>query len=463
MILEQQTMEQAELYALGLLDSSEAAEFERTLLYDEDLQQYLTGLEDSVAALALTAPQMAPPRRTFDTIQDRIQTSSSPRTFFKEPKSKSLLWTAAAIILLSGVSVFQFSHNIQARSEIENLRASLRELTPSSVASAKSREGHRASERGDTSPSGTASSGPRASSSLISESARARDQYISQKIGELREEISRLERERPEEFITHSGAIARMTVVEMLDPSMDETSKEERRMILPSEVSEILASGLSPETEPEPENQEEVNTVTLSGTDNSWEGQIVIESGLVNLDLVNLPKGETIRHKNFPLDEIESYRGIEPLPDGKFYDTYSDILWQPGLNGEYIGFRPNEEPEISVPETPVQEPEPVAEATPENTTGARAITLYDETTGMGSIIVSRVEAPPEGKVYQLWANLPEQEEPINLGLVPSLENGGGRIGFELPEPGSAPRNYRLTAEPLGGSSSPTGPVILSGP
>lgn len=439
MMLEQQSMEQAELYALGFLTESESSAFERQLRHNEDLQQYLHELEDSIAAVSLTAPQFDPPAGTLQNIQNQIRRTPLGRNWFS--RFSFPLWAAAAIVILSIVSLHQVVTNHHAREEITRLKHELdlmeQSQRPNTIHDSKITENGTRARLGYDRSDGRYSSVP---------DLPSRDPYrLTRSLQSLKRQIGRLRAANDARFASSDG-ISRMVVIEMLDPDLDTEEKRERRMVLPVEVSNILASGLDAGNPPQKD------PVVLSGTDNSWEGQVIIESGMVNLDLVNLPKGETIIHKNFPLDDIDSYRGIEALPGGKFYDTFGDILWQPGLNGEYIGSRPNEPVEI---QTAPDGPKPA--------TQARAFTLFDETTGQGSILVSNVPPPGENLVYQLWMDAPDQDHPISLGVIPELENGSGRIGFELPETGVSPANYRLTAEPTGGSYLPTGPTILSGP
>lgn len=439
MMLEQQSMEQAELYALGFLSETESSAFERQLHHDDDLRQYLDELKDSVTAVALTAPQLNPPAGTFQTIQELIHRSPATKHWFS--RFSLPLWAAVAIIFLSAISVRQVVINHNSQKEISRLQEALEDAEDQS--NPKRRrfgDGPENGSRARLSHDGSQSY------DVVDSKDPHRDHYrLTQSLRSLKKQVGRLRAANEDRFTPVDG-VSRMVVIEMLDPTLDTEEKRERRMVLPVEVSEILASGL------EAKDPTKKDPVTLTGTDNSWEGQVVIESGMVNLDLINLPKGETIIHKNFPLDDIDSYRGIEKLPDGKFYDSFGDILWQPGLNGEYVGSRPNEPVEF--------------ESSPEEenlATQARAFTLFDETTGQGSILVSNVPPPAEGSVYQLWMDGSNQDQPISLGVIPQLDNGSGRIGFELPESDFSPTNYRLTAEPAGGSYQPTGPTILSGP
>ena len=97
---------------------------------------------------------------------------------------------------------------------------------------------------------------------------------------------------------------------------------------------------------------------------------------------------------------------------------------------------------------------------------SKAYTLYDETTGQGSIIVQNLPQLEAGSNYHLWLNDPRSDNPIPVGWLPNdLENGSGRVFFEL-ETGFAPSGYALTVEdfdPDAGVSSPSDSVILHGP
>ncbi len=93
----------------------------------------------------------------------------------------------------------------------------------------------------------------------------------------------------------------------------------------------------------------------------------------------------------------------------------------------------------------------------------RGYPIFDETTGSGSIILQNLPAAADGQSYQLWITDPASPQPVSVGIIPSLEEGGGRVWFDLGGPGVAPSGYLLTLEPGAGSKSPTGRVVLQGP
>jgi len=76
--------------------------------------------------------------------------------------------------------------------------------------------------------------------------------------------------------------------------------------------------------------------------------------------------------------------------------------------------------------------------------------------GRGYLLASHLPALASGKTYQLWGIVASQ--PISLGLLG-------------PDPAEAtftmagarrPTSLALTAEPAGGTSTPTGPILATG-
>ena len=92
-----------------------------------------------------------------------------------------------------------------------------------------------------------------------------------------------------------------------------------------------------------------------------------------------------------------------------------------------------------------------------------AYTIYDETTGQGSILVQNLPAADDGSHYQLWMVDSLESQAVNVGALPELESGGGHIFFELGEGGYSPNQFFLTQESAAGSDTPTGDPVLSGP
>lgn len=435
MMLEKSAMERAELYALGMLDEAKTGDFERQLRREPDLQAYVYELEETMAGISLTAPHKAPPAGTFETIMDRIDQRSTPLT--RSVSRFGLpVWAAAALVVLSGVSVHQVVVNQQNRKEISTLKKQL--VKPANVTVV------RPPEIKVTSSGGTERAGELRT---LHSQGGLKNYALTQDLEVLKQELGKLKKLQEERFIPQPR-MSRMVVVEMVDPALANEEKRERRFELPQKISDIVAAGLDRESGP-PEGP-----VRLSGEADGWDGHIVIEGGMIPLSHIRMPEGSTATHKAFPVENWRDHRGLQRNEDGTFYDRYTDMIWRPLENGDYLGTKAadGEAP------TPVQNIETPAIEVPPN-----AYTLLDETTGEGSIIVSDVPRPEEGQVYQLWINDAFTDSSISLGVVPPLEDGAGRIFFNLPETGISPSNYILTAEPDGGSHTPSGNTILIGP
>ena len=339
----------------------------------------------------------------------------------------------------------------------------------------------------------THGAGPRRESSL---NAR-------QNMEQLRTDLSRLRAANDARFQGADG-LSRTVVVEMTDPADPREAQRTGTLKLSERVAESIAAGVTAagKTDPEkpvappasappspaPTAPAVPQDLRLSGGDGSWSGDIVIEKGLPNAGMFNLPEGSQIKHLDFPVGDAANFRGLQDLGSGWFYDRFGDLLWQPSGQGrEYLGTKaPNGfDPESFTPPSPVLPPPPqaVPEAPapqleaplvetppPETPAGAiaavppiRGYPIFDETTGAGSIILQNLPPSGAGESYQLWVTDPASSQPISVGLMPALEAGGGRIWFDLGGPGVAPSGYLLTLEPVAGSTSPTGRIALKGP
>ncbi|MES2708236.1 MAG: anti-sigma factor [Verrucomicrobiota bacterium] len=374
-----------------------------------------------------------------------------------------------------------------------------------------------------------------------------------QNMAQLRRDLARLRASNEARFQPSPG-LSRTVVVEMTDPSDPREAARLGALKLSDRVAESIAAGVasdsgdvaaaasgeagtaslpasnetsdgSPPSPQTPEKKPSEQDLVLSGGDGSWSGDIVIEKGLPNTGLFNLPEGTQIRHLDFPVENASSYRGLQDLGSGWFYDQFSDLLWQPTGQGKaYIGQKaptgfdretftppaattpqlvenpaiPTEHP--AVPEIPKTTPPadiPAAGMEGTSSSGAlrteiaastppvRGYPIFDETTGSGSIILqnlpgltgpdiitgsftsSRTDSfsnpPGGGQTYQLWVTDTASDQPISVGLIPPLDGGNGRVWFDLGSPGVAPSGYILTVEPATGSTVPSGRVVLQGP
>ena len=102
-----------------------------------------------------------------------------------------------------------------------------------------------------------------------------------------------------------------------------------------------------------------------------------------------------------------------------------------------------------------------------NTPGHRVVTLDAGTrgqqaqvvvlpSGQGYLVSSSLPALDKGRTYQLWAI--EGNQPISLGLLGSSPN---HAAFTMAG-STRPSHLSITAEPVGGSVFPTGPIVATG-
>ncbi len=271
--------------------------------------------------------------------------------------------------------------------------------------------------------------------------------------------------------------LSRTVVVEMTDPASAGEAERLTTLKLSERVAESIAAGVdraaqtSTNNEPSPAKKD----LVLSGGDGSWTGDLVIEKGFPNTGMLNLPDGTQIKHLDFPLDAVDNIRGLMKLGEGWFYDQFSDVLWQPtGQGRQYVGgkapagfdaetFQP---PSQSVTQPSPTHPQPQPEtqiAAEPPAPPVRGYPIFDETTGAGSIILQNLPEPPPDQTYQLWVTDASSTAPISIGMIPQLEQGNGRVWYDLGGPGVAPSGYLLTLEPTGGSRQPGNHIVLKGP
>jgi len=450
-MLEKKSMEHAELYVLGMLPEESVRRFEHELKRNDDLQVYLSELEDTVAAVALTAPQIGPPIRVFDAIEDRIESGRIPMI----RRLPIPIWAAAALVLLSGVTVQQIFSNqshkkelAQLRSEMENGEADREQIT-------KIRDRIRRA-------SGREVTVDEIENVITLASKNSYKSYtLTQNLGRLEKALSRLQKAQDEIYTVKPG-VSRMVVTKMLSPELAGEEKERRFDKLSKEVSDIMVSGLDEMATPAEEMEPEDRTLVLSGDDNRLGSDIVIKDGAVDLSVFDLGD-RVVTHENFQPDEN---RGLMQLPDDQYYDKHNRILWKPGQEGLYHGMQVDERPTFdNIPEFPEpQQPEPENQEDFANPPlDPEIYTIYNQSTQEGQMVGQNLPALGDGEAYQFWVTHPEDGTAISLGVTEEFPGGSGVFDFVQPIPDISPTNFKLTLEPSGGSDTPTGPLILVGP
>ena len=429
----------------------------------------LAGWESTAAAVALTAPHHRAPDHCLTEIKSRLALgailpaapaapAAPGRNGHSHVFRKRPAWhgygLAAALAVFGG---WQTVRVIRLNNEITALKS-----TPPGPA-AGGDQGTSLSDRGPAShPDGKAAdpSSPSHKSPRPNSRAFAAESMVVPDRAALQRKLAELQRVNDAHFQPVPG-LARTVVMELQAPGAKPTTPI-RTPTLSAEVAEIIAAGMDknrPGDKP---------PLSLSGSDKSRPGdEIIIEKGLPNLSGLTLQPDATLLHQDFPADSWQQWEGLHLLNDGRFYDELNNILWSPvpGAGRRYSGRTP-EDPilldEQSAPRDSSAPAHPASPASGAPESQPLIWSIYDESRGEGRLVVSDLPPVPDGKAYQLWFEDARSSIPITAGLLPPLENGSGQVWFDL-TPGISPVNYRLTLEPLAGSATPQGPVILIGP
>jgi hypothetical protein len=304
----------------------------------------------------------------------------------------------------------------------------------------------------------------------------AKDYQLVQSLDRLRDEVSRLRAGDAERYETRNG-VARVVVME-LNGQHAEGTPARRPRLTSDKLSDIVAAGLSGKAGETPPSSEtppadgstppEKRPITLRPGD-TWNGEFVVPAGepLPDFSLLNLPPGVSIRYGSLPLEDPVWAENFHPVTGsaGTYYDVRNDVIWSPSSDhpGEFTGRRPGAEFNkdtytMQTGGTPV--PATPGNSSPYGDRGYSAWTIFDETTGRGSIIVEHVAPAPEGMVYRLSFEDTAHGRSVQVGDLPELESGSGRVQFEMGLPGYAPSSWQLhLVDKTTGAATP----VLQGP
>ncbi|MGI9240079.1 MAG: anti-sigma factor domain-containing protein [Verrucomicrobiales bacterium] len=439
-------------YALDLVSAGQRRELAGRIQDDDALREEVVCLEGVAADLTLLAPQVSPDPDLCAAIMDRIDAiegtieESPQRDAQSQPRSRLLSlggWAVAACMAIAAVALALRNH--QYREDLEAIREAHSNDPSRRVPVHNSSSGAYGGavmapeenlDRHGISNGRVADQKPR-----IPRGKKNANYRMQQDVEALRDRVADLKREREERFQTVPG-LARLTVIEMVadpesTPSEPAPAENPKGGAGNSSVVEanINADGLT--------DRPEDPVVALNNIDQPPGVNAVsnaLASGLVGLGLLDA----TI-FPEFGLWDLRA--SSEVASDLRNSDTDTD----PGG----IPYNRTEATSAEDPDRPAAPLEP--------TRPMAAFTIYDETTGEGSILVQNLPTVDGGTQYQLWMVDSLETQPINVGALPELENGGGRIFFELGESGYSPSEFFLTQEAGTGSDVPTGEPILSGP
>ncbi|MGK0189178.1 MAG: hypothetical protein ACI9R3_004995 [Verrucomicrobiales bacterium] len=466
---EEQLKEDAELYALGMLDSAERGRFQRRLEELPDLESYVAELEDAIVGVALTAPAEEVDPVVLERVLAQIGHDGESR--MKRWGGKILKvpggWPAAAalvLLLCGGIMRYGKVRDDLARAEGER-DAVVREMRNMIVVL----DGGEPNQRGEAAAAAALDGATGTAANSLVQAAQRKSYRLLQNLERVNHELAQVRDREAERSVAHPG-IARPMVVSMWDPDVPVEERENAHM-LSEEVSNFIGDQLEAAGEEETADESEKEGTQTGGETSmsfdSWPEVEVTGDALAPLWFTrDLPKGPRIRHKNFPTQSWDDM-GLTRYENGTYFDPESELLYTPSLNGtDYIGKRPPSgfDPDsgmIPADPEPIETTVPAVEPPP--LLLPKAFTIYDETTGEGSIILQNLPPQDEDTTYHLWLNDSQATGPIEVGILPDLESGDGRVFFDL-QPGLSPSGYILTAEPKGETPRVPGEeIILYGP
>lgn len=436
---------------------------------DDPESMELSGWNDTVAAVALTAPRHRAPAHCLTEIKSRLSAAApasgppvpaiaagSPRhvnghAHLARKRSAWLGYGLAAALAVFGG--WQSVRVVRLHDEITALKSTAHPWPDMSGAANRDAAVHADGSSADPFT-------PSHKSSRPNFGAVAAESIVVPDRAELQRKLDELQRLSDAHFQPVPG-LARTVVMELQTPGSKPTTPV-RTSTLSAEVAEIIAAGI------DKGRAGNKPPLSLSGNDKARPGdEIIITEGMPNMSGLALQPDTTLLHKDFPADSWQQWEGLHLLKDGSYFDELNNILWKPvpGEGRRYSGRTPQEPIQLEEQAAPREAGAPAHPVSPVNEAppGEPLIwSIYDESRGEGRLVVSDLPPAPEGKAYQLWFEDARSPTPISAGLLPSLENGSGQVWFDL-TPGVSPVNYRLTLEPAEGSAAPRGPVILTGP
>ena len=486
MILDERSTERSALHALELLDADERESFERDARINPDLAACTAEFRDIGADIAVAScPKLEPPPLTALTgALERIGAAGTPKT--KRPVISFQGWqrtlaacAAVALLIGGGVTVLtrivgggddgkeQPAHAIAKHKGENDKVVILRNGETVATLNATELEIREVLKK----------------LNRLDRLRPAPD--IIQDVARLKRELESLRKADAERF-SAGPRVARTVYIEMVEPG---TEAEE------SDLTERMAEYIASAIEIEVGASEAGNSVPVDGKpDEGGETPVIIDPDGSNVlpDLNGVGDDTDIFYRGFPADNDR----FEKIDDGRVWDGDNERIWvetdEPGVykaivppehfDSDFIEDFPDLPVGGSIPGPPSEidaapEPVEIGETTPaaleaeadvpaegaEKVPPPVAVTIYEETTGRGSVVIGNLPPAGDRQAYQLWMRNAADDQVVSVGMLPPLEDGSERFEFDLLGPGITPAGFFLTLEPEGGVDSPGETVILQGP
>ncbi len=422
-MIDPRTEETAALYALSLLRGRERQKFEEQLEKDAELSAYVQSLNNDLALLALHAPPVPPPPNVLPKILRSIdlEARGRPRHLFAYINRIPTAWPLAASLFLSFTVLFLVAE-----------RAGMGILPPHPESETTVTAGALVQERIQQLAKLAEEKAElfrmlEQSQENLWRSEQTLDEW-EQELDSLRHERERISRELQKMTdiaamyrVSHPN-MSRLTVIELTAKPLKQGESSLLDHLLPSVYEGIAAELGVP------------GMVPLRG----------LEIPQISRDLPDLAMGP------FRIGEGPQTAGpVPPTPTDALSlaaDSASISMWGAEMGDPAVLAGPTVEKGDRQSQETVYEPS--------------GFVVYES--GRGVLSVFDLPKPPARKVYQAWVSDPARDAPLNAGTMVLLEDGSGRFAFQLPDAQVQPNDFFITVEPEGGSSLPTGEVILSG-
>lgn len=495
-MIDNNTQELATLYVLDLLNGRDRQAFEARMDRDPELCSYVRSLADDTALIALAAPRVKPPADMMARVEAALDAPQSSKvvSFWNAINRVPSAWPMAACLMLTCTVFFLMADRI-ADSTSGNLSAFDPKTDPVSIRY-ELNERIRELERVELENKQLKRSlsqienSLRTLSGLSHASIRDDDDSADSVTSGLSREQIRLQKEVDKlvqlaAIYSDSGpGLARLTVIELSDePPGDYPSgfAENALRLLSEQLNSAvggptIALAQSPinhqqnvpaDSPPVPEgaNVQPAETITL---DERTVQNLIGNTGNVALSDTASHDGSFMNGQTLTLDGAVNTETISTTASITHQTEDGDLIT---LTVNSIGNNSSARLPSGTAQgnTSANTPDDAVIAGTDNTPyyAPSGFVVWDDTRQVGTIGFYDLQRPPEGQVYQIWAVDPTRSKPVNVGILPELEKDAaylnGRIYFTVENTKLNPTNIFITAEPAGGSATPSGLRVLQGP
>lgn len=524
-MISEENLENAGLYALDLLPPEERQQFERQLRIDPGLEDYVEEMRETSAAVALTAPPATPSPQVLADVLARVSGGQRPgRSFRARLANFPWGWAAAACLAVS-LLLLSLSDDTAAPSTSSSPHSSTPGAAGSSIS--VTTIGTAGENGGTLTPEtllDRLEEQLRVRNGLGSATPHDRREALTliQDVDRLRDELSALRRANESRYIANPQ-LARTVVVEMRSPDQPATAAGENAAQVPlsDRVGDFIATAIeddetsnqpppqtdqttsasesptvSPGSDPAPETVPSSSDGTSEQPVGSSEPTIapkVLDASELTEAFKELVPGIVYNQDEGTLWVQSSDPGIyveEPLPAGFDYDEFEDYAEQvtaPGSSEIPAPADTTTPRDSSTPGKPTQTPgltdplppsdaepyihispvEPVREAAAETEEPlppvSAAYSIFEETTGKGSVVVANLPPLDTGASYQLWLENSADGKLVNVGTLPEVPAPVERFDFTLDTSGISPAGFVITRERSADAQHPSTDIVLQGP